>query len=44
MFLLILLLFLRLEIEALKLFDVTISDFSLVIRKVLDIMFFSSYI
>ncbi len=44
MLLLISLLFLQLEIEELKLFDATILDFSLVIREVLDIIFFSSYI
>jgi hypothetical protein len=44
MLLLILLLLLQLEIEALKLFDATIFDFSLVMREVLDIISFSSYI
>jgi hypothetical protein len=37
-------LFLQLEIEVLKLFDATISDFSLVVRKVLDMISLSSYI
>jgi hypothetical protein len=37
-------LFLQLEIEVLKLFDATISNFSLVVRKVLDMISLSSYI
>jgi hypothetical protein len=42
--LLVAFLFLQLEIEALKLFDETISDFSLVVRKVLDVISLSTYI
>jgi hypothetical protein len=37
-------LFLQLEIEVLKFFDATISNFSLVVKKVLDMISFSSYI
>jgi hypothetical protein len=44
MFLLISLLFLELKVEVLKFFDTTISDFSLIVKKVLDIFFLSSYV
>jgi hypothetical protein len=37
-------LFLHIEIEVLKFFDATISDFSLVVKKVLDMIPLSSYI
>jgi hypothetical protein len=43
-FLFISFLFLQLDIEVLKFFDATISNFSLVVRKVLDMISFSSYI
>jgi hypothetical protein len=41
MFLFIVFLFLQLEIEALKLFDAIVSGFSLVVIKVLDMIFIS---
>jgi hypothetical protein len=44
MFLLIALLFLQLGIEAFKLFDVIFSDFSLVVKEVLNMISLSSHI
>jgi hypothetical protein len=42
--LLIALLFLQLEIKALKLFDAIVSNFSLVVKKILDMISLPSYI